>query len=185
MDSELGQETDAFLSEATRALKTGMQAVAAELGVSIGFLFQKQAGFEAGLAALAADDPALAGYLQQARAQWSETLVGRRNSIEHEGWRLPDVAYRRDGSGVKAQEPLVDGLPVTAFNASMFDRLSCFAEEVTAHLLQRRLIADVTITEVPLADRPEEAPERFRLTLAVGGLPPWEIAYHVARFEET
>ena len=60
--SELGQETDAFLNAVTRALKTGMQAVAAELGVNIGFLFQKQTGFEAGLAALAGDDPALADY---------------------------------------------------------------------------------------------------------------------------
>lgn len=35
VDKDLGQETDAFLSAATRALKTGMRSVAAELGVNI------------------------------------------------------------------------------------------------------------------------------------------------------
>ena len=137
---------------------------------------------------MAADDPALAEYLQQARAQWSETLVGRRNSIEHEGWWLPDVAYRRGGSGVKAREPLVDGLPVTAFNPSMFDRLSCFAEEVTAHLLKRRLIADVTITEVPLGRAARGGAGALPADARgwrPAALPPWEIAYDVARFEET
>ena len=49
------------------------------------------------------------------------------------------MVYARDGSGVKAREPLVDGQPATAFTAAMFDRLICFIEEVTAHLLQRRL----------------------------------------------
>ena len=69
VDHELGQEADGFLNAAVRALKTGMQGVALELGVNIGFLFQKQAAFEAGLGALAAQDPPLAAYLEQARAQ--------------------------------------------------------------------------------------------------------------------
>jgi hypothetical protein len=185
VDNDLGRETDAFLSAGTRALKTGMQATVGELGVSIGFLFQKQAGFEVGLAALAASDPALADYLRQVRLEWSETLVGQRNAVEHEGWQLPDVVYARVGGRVGAREPLVNGLPVTVFAAAMFDRLSCFAEEVTAHLLQRRLMAGVTITEVPRAERPAKAPERFRLTLAVGGLPAWTITYHTTVFEET
>jgi hypothetical protein len=58
-------------------------------------------------------------------------------------------------------------------------------EEVTAHLLQRRLMDGVTITEVPRDQRASEAPERFRVTLAVGGLTPWTIAYHGTAFEET
>lgn len=52
VDHELAQEADGFLNAAVRALKTGMQGVALELGVNIGFLFQKQASFEAGLGAL-------------------------------------------------------------------------------------------------------------------------------------
>ena len=184
VDHALGQEVDAFLNAAARALKTGMQALALELGVNIGFLFQKQAAFEAGLGALAAQDPPLAAYLEQARARWSETLVNRRNVIEHEGWRLPDVTYVRVGSGVGANAPLVDGQEAAPYAAFMFDRLSCFVEEVTAHLLHRRLMDGVTITEVPRDQRPVEAPERFRVTLALGGLTPWTIAYHTTAFVE-
>lgn len=184
VDHDLGQETDAFLSATTRALKTGMQRVALELGVNIGFLFQKQAPFEDGLDALSTQDAALAAYFRQTRDQWSEMLVGRRNAIEHEGWRLPDVVYVRTGSGVRANEPHVDGLPITEFAAFMFDRLSCFVEEVTVHLLQRRLLCGITITEVPRELRAAEAPERFRVTLDVGGLPPWAIVYRATTFEE-
>lgn len=184
VDKDLGQETDAFLGAATRALKTGMQSVAAELGVNIGFLFQKQGPFDAGLAALTAADPALATYVRETR-QWSERLVGRRNAIEHENWRLPDVIYARAGDGVTAAEPLVDGQPVTAFAAQMLDRLACLVEEITAHLLQKRLMMGVTITEVPVASRPQDMPERFRVTLAIGGLPAWVIAFHASSFEET
>ena len=183
-DKELGQETDAFLNAATRALKQGMQGVAAELQVNIGFLFEKQAGFDAGLAALEPSDRALAKYLRQARL-WSDRLVGCRNAVEHKGWRLPDVTYARTDGGVKAAEPLVDGQPVSEFVTFMFDRLTCFVEEVTAHCLQRRLRAGVTFTELPLAHRPAEMPKRFRVTLANGGMPPWTIVFHPSSFEET
>lgn len=177
VDKELRQETDAFLNAATRALKQGMQGVSAELQVNTGFLFQKQAGFDAGLAALETSDPALAGYLRQARL-WSERLVGRRNAVEHEGWRLPDVTYARTEGGVKAAEPLIDGQPVSEFVTFMFDRLTSLVEDVTAHCLQRLLPSGVTFTELPLAHRPAEMPERFRLTLANGGMPPWTILFH-------
>ena len=185
VDHELGQEVDAFLNAATRALKTGMQALALEFGVNIGFLFQKQAAFQAGLAALAAQDPPLAAYLVQTRNQWSETFVNRRNAIQHQGWRLPDVTYVRAGSGIGAKAPVVDGQEAAPYAAFMFDRLSCFVEEVTAHLLQRRLKDGVTITEVPHDQRVVDVPERFRVTLAIGGLTPWTIAYHSTAFEET
>jgi len=184
VDHKLGQEMDAFLNAATRALKTGMQTLALELDVNIGFLFQKQAAFEAGLGALAAQDPPFAAYVEQARARWSETLLSRRNAIEHDGWRLPDVTYVRSGSGVGARAPLVDGQEVVPYAGFMFDRLSCFVEEVTAHLLQRRLIDGVTITEVPPDKRAAVAPERFRVTLATGGLTPWTITYHTTAFDE-
>jgi hypothetical protein len=67
----------------------------------------------------------------------------------------------------------------------MLDRLCSFVEEVSAHCLQQKMPAAITITEVPQAERRPEAPERFTITLAVGGLPRWAISYHATRFEET
>jgi hypothetical protein len=161
-----------------------MQDVANLLGVNIGFLFQKQAAFDTGILALATADSPLAAYLREARA-WSERLVNARNAVEHEGCTLPPVAYARADAGVTATEPRIDGEPASAFAASIFDRLSCFVEEVTAHCLERRMPSGVTLTEVPRPNRPVDVPERFHITVAEGGMPPWSITYHAASFDET
>ena len=184
VDRELGQEADAFLNAASRVLKKGMQDVAFVLGVNIGFLFQKESAFETGVNALQSSDPALADYLRQART-WSETVQQARNAVEHEGWTLPRVEYARAGDKIKAIEPEIIGKPVTEFMAFTFDRLACLVEDVTAHLLKQKLPNLTTLAEVPLAERPAEVPERFRLTLTHGGTPAWVIAYHSSSFEHT
>lgn len=184
VDRELGQETDAFLNAASRTLKKGMQDVAGVLNVNIGFLFQKQVAFEAGAAALEASEPALADYLRQARA-WSEKLQEARNAVEHEGWTLPPVRYTRTGDRIKATEPQIMDKPATEFTAFIFDRLACFVEDVTAHLLKRKLPSLMTLTEIPHAERPTEMPQRFQVTLAHGGMPPWIITFHTSTFERT
>jgi hypothetical protein len=138
VDRELGQEAEAFINAVARAIKKGMQDVAAVLGVNIGFLFQKQATFEAGVAGLQASDPALADYLRHARIAWSELLQDARNAVEHEGWTLPPVRYTRTANGIQAAEPQIAGKPATEFASFIFDRLACFVEEVTAHLMMRQ-----------------------------------------------
>ena len=65
----------------------------------------------------------------------------------------------------------------------MLDRLSCFVEEFTAYCLQLRMPQGVTITEIPMAERLAESPERFRLTLQLGGLSKWKILYRAAPFD--
>lgn len=185
VDRELGEEAEAFINAAARAIKKGMQDVAAVLGVNIGFLFQKQAAFEAGVAALHASDPALADYLQNARTVWSELLQDARNAVEHEGWTLPPVRYTRTADGVHATEPQIAGRPATEFASFIFDRLGCFVEEVTAHLLMRKFPALMALAEIPLPDRRQDIPERFRLTLANGGMAPWVISFHASPFDES
>jgi len=183
IDKEFGQQADSFLNAATRALKKGMQNVAAVLKVDIGFLFQKQAAFELGIAALEKLDPPLADYLRQTRI-WSERLLDARNAIEHEGWTLPRTTYARTDKGIAAIEPMISGAKASAFSSFIFDRLACFVEEVTAHCLQRQLPTDITVTELPREIRPVEMPERFRLTIINGGMRPWTIGFHSTSFEE-
>ena len=184
IDKEMRREIETFLNAATRALKTGVQNLGRHLGVDIGFLFQKQASFDRGIAALKATDPDLAAYLQQTR-RWSEPLMECRIALEHGTWVLPRTSYEPDGTGVRAAEPLVSGEPITQFVNNSYDRLICFAEDFVSHCLQRALPTGITITEIPLADRPRELPERFRVTLAAGGLPSWRIASHSSLFEDT
>ena len=185
IDKHLRKQFEGFLNAAVRTLKQGMQNVTAALQLNIGFLFQKPAPFDKGQAALAVTDAALADYLQLTRTSWSERLLRSRNAVEHEGWMLPGAKYSLDGAGIKADEPLVSGQLVSEFVTTMVDRLACFIEEVTAHCLQMRMPRDITITEIPLSQRAAEAPERFRVTLADGGMPVWTIAYHQDSFEET
>ena len=53
------------------------------------------------------------------------------------------------------------------------------------HCLQQRLPTGIIVTEILLARRLAEAPERFRVTLANRGMPSWRINFHSSSFDET
>ena len=185
IDKELRKETENFINGAVRVLKQGMQHVTNTLGINIGFLFKKAPAFATGLAALQASDADLAEYLRQAR-QWSERLLECRNAMEHNTASvLAKIRYSLVANSIQAHEPLVSGQPVTEFVSFILDRLACFVEEVTAHCLQLQMPAELSIREIPLAQRLPEAPERFQNTLKHGGIVIWRIAYHQSTFEET
>jgi hypothetical protein len=57
IDQELRKQLESFLNTAVRTLKQGMQNLATELQVNIGFLFEKLDKFNTGLAALETMDP--------------------------------------------------------------------------------------------------------------------------------
>lgn len=185
IEQELRQQVETFLNASVRAVKQGMHDLGRALGVEIGFLFQKQDAFETGVAAFEAVDAPLATYLRTTRAEWSETLVQRRNATEHEGWVLSQPRYRATIDGVEVVEPEIDGRRASEYVTSMLDRVTCFVEEFTTHCLQLLLTRDITVTEIPCAARVEVMPERFSITPAAGGLPHWVIAYHATPFEET
>lgn len=183
IDKDLRKQVEHFLNSAARVIKQGMQGLTTELGIDIGFMFKQQPAFERGIVALKATDPLLADYLEKSRQQWSERLIKRRIDLEHNSWSLPRVTYDNSGAHIVAVEPLVDGQPVTEFIQEMLDRVCCFVEDVTVHSIQQKMVAPITITEIPLVERRSEAPERFRLTLAVGGQPRWNISYQSSSFE--
>jgi hypothetical protein len=182
IDKELRSEIETLLNAATRCLKTGMQNIALELGANIGFLFQQKDSFEKGVASLQTTDPDLAAYLQHTRA-WSEPMLKSRIDLEHGTWVLPRTGYAVDNGSVKTNEPTVAGKPVSEFVDFTFDRLCCLVEEVLSHCLRRRMPGGITLTEIPLAKRVAEVPERFRITIENSGQPSWRIAYHLSRFE--
>jgi hypothetical protein len=184
VDKDLRSDIETFLNSATRCLKTGMQQIARELGVNIGFLFQQKDSFEKGIAELQATDTDLASYLQQTRV-WSEPMLKSRIDLEHGTWFLPRTGYAASSGTVKTNEPTVAGKPVSEFVSFTFDRLCCFVEEFSSHCLRRKMPGGIILTEIPLAERVTEVPERFRITLADGGQPGWRIAFHQSRFENT
>lgn len=185
IDDELRKEVEIFVISAGRTLKEGMQKFATDAEVDIKFLFQKTSKFEAGLKALEVTDRRLADYLRQTRAFWSERLQRSRNDIEHEGWILPRISYSHGNGKVIANQSSIAGQPVMEFVTFIFDRLICFVEELAVYCIQKQVPPGVTITEIALSKRSEEAPERFRPTVLIGGEKQWEIGYHTSMFEET
>jgi hypothetical protein len=185
LSGELRRRFESFVYSGARALKEGMKNLGRKMGKEIGFMFQKPGSYERGILALQASDPALAAYLQETRTAWSERLINIRNAIDHGGWSLPRVEYKQCNGRVEAKQPLVEGQPTVEVVELMLDRLSCFAEEFTAHCLQSRMPEGVTLTEIPLPARLAECPERFRLTLRLGGSAEWNIGYHTSTFDNT
>ena len=123
-------------------------------------------------------------YLEETRSHWSERLINARNALDHGGWTLPNTRYEVcDGGRIVAHQPLIDGTQTVQFVTRMFDRLSCFLEEFLTHCFQSRLPAGAEICVVPLLSRDPQAPQRFRLTLKVGGVPVWRLVYSDDSFD--
>ena len=183
VDRQLGRRVSEFLTGATRSFKARMQQTARTLGLEIGFLYQKQATFELGLADLEGTDVALANYLREAR-KWGEGLVTARNNLDHGNWTLQGAAIADVAGRVVVIEPAIDGTPVTKWVADMNDRILCFVEDIIAHGIQQRMAHGITLAEIPLAQRAPAMPLRFQNTIAGGGLTPWQLRYQESRFDQ-
>lgn len=155
-----------LVSTAVRATKL-LQDVLKYLDLDIGFVFAKQVNYQAGLAKLKqGGDTALADYLAATRLGWSDKLINKRNDLEHKGWRLPDVRYRRGPDGhPEMVEPECDGMPVSEWTATMLPHVLSFVEEMIAYSVQRRLGPDAGLAEVPPDKRDPQNPQRFYFTV--------------------
>jgi len=186
--SSLHKEFSGFLSTAVRAAKL-FQHVLSYLNVNVDFLFQKPQRFTKGLTQLhTAGMTELADYLDKTRSGWSDTLVQRRNNLEHEGWRLPDVRYIQKPSGVVTViEPEVDGRPVTEFVSYMQDRLFAFVEELLAYAVQRGIAGFADVVEIPKEKRDPKNVIRFRVS--VSAIEPeacfWRLRYNERGFQDS
>lgn len=178
--AELQEQFGGFLSAAARATKV-TQEVSTYLGINIGFLFQQPPKFQAGLAQLrASGDLELAEYLSRTRSGWSEVLIERRHSLEHKGWRLPDVRYiERPGGQVEVLEPEVDNQSVSEFATVMTSHLLGFVEDMLALAVQRGLAGTGDLIDTPIESRDPAHVRRFRL--GVPALQPndrfWRLRY--------
>lgn len=184
IDKSLARLVNEFLSAATRSFKDRMQRVTISLEVDIGFLYQKDAPFERGVAELEKQNPRLAAYLWEARV-WGGALVEARNGLDHGGWRLEITPIAEAGGKVSVTEPTINGVAVTQWVASVVDRIACFVEDVTVHCIQQRFGIGIALAEIPLAERDAEMPVRFKPIAIDGVTLEWEIQYHNSKFEET
>jgi hypothetical protein len=183
IDMPLHSAVAEFLNGSVRLLKDAMQRLLIVLELDVGCLYRKIGGFKTGIAKLKKTDPHLADYLERARA-WSEPLINLRNDL-HEGWLLPKFAYKESAGTIEIEEPRILGETTSAFVIRMSDRVFCFTEDVLVHALQARMPPELSIAEIPIADRKPECPERFEHTFIRGGATIWRVVYHDSKFEET
>lgn len=182
IDRELKRDLDSFLTATGRAMKNALQKLTKDFGIDIGGFFDKESKFLAGISVLRASDLLLADYLVAARV-WSEPLQTARNLLEHGTFPEPEVGYDTNVMPVNVIEPLINGRPITVYVDETLDRVCCFVEEVTTYCLQKKMPNGLSITEIPVADRTDEFPVRFRLTVVPGGPNPWVLTSHTRSFE--
>jgi hypothetical protein len=183
-DRELKREVSNFLNIGTRIIKNNMQTMMRNLGVDVGFLFQKDSAFQNGLAARRTSEPLLSDYVYQVR-QWSEPLILVRNGLlEHGTFTFPKITYAYDKNPIEPEQPKINDMLVCDYVNLVYDRLVCLVEELTAYCLQKKLPTGITIEEIPLDRRPAEVPERFRITMAGQGVPQWNLTYTPDKFEQ-
>jgi hypothetical protein len=183
IDREIRTKCEEVIGTSCRVIKDRMQVLLRTLGLDIGFLFQKDGAYSAGLAKMRLQNSALADYLHQTRTKWSEHTILCRNNFEHTIAGQLKVKLQFLGNSVTAPEPQVEGQPVTVFVSHIADRVCCFCEDLLAHALQSNMTAGVSITEIRLAERKPEIVERFQPALVGGGALLWTIAYHDSKFE--
>jgi hypothetical protein len=181
IDRSLKRDLESFLNTAVRVIKQSLQTLMKDLAVDIGFLFQKESAFQAGVLRIRDSHPVLAEYLIATRV-WTEPLILMRNNLEHGTISSPKVSYLLESSPVTAQEPIFGGRPITEFTTEVLDRICCFVEEMTVFGLQKKLPPGFEIAEVPPSERDPIAPQRFGTTVIPGGRKPWVLTAHVKKF---
>lgn len=187
IDTRLNQSVAELLDQSIVATKTGLQSILRDLfGVNIGFMFQQDSKFNAGIKALyTADEIELAQYLEAVRLNWHSALQNIRDQHQHEGWVLKSVTYHRDGpSRIVLNLPQILNLPVDLFARVTANRVSLFIEKMMVLIMYRscqtrhQYQLPFFIVEIPREQRDPSNVQRFRL--APRGLDfstPWIISY--------
>lgn len=188
IDKLLRDSTATFLINGVIAIK-GIQKVAEIFNIDIGCLFTKEYNFKKGVSELEKQwHKLLAQFLQEVRSHWSERLILRRDSIEHEGWVLPPVEYRVETSNkIEVIEPHVDGIPLFHYSIYMLNQVMNFVENILMYSFKTIYEPPILITEIPLNQRDPVCPKRFHKDLRIPGkIEPkyleWNIKYSEEEF---
>jgi hypothetical protein len=182
IDEPLLHSLETIIKNGAGAAKQ-LQGLTSIFGVKIGFMFDKNPGFEAGVTAMESTDPLLADYLRETR-KWLQPLTLVRNNLEHKSFVAPRIQYgRKPGDAFEVREPEVLGLPLTSFVPVILSRLNRFIEEVVIRSMQTAMPSPMTITEVSVGKRDTLKPERFVAGL-IGQAQPWQIIYSDDAFDD-
>ncbi len=182
IDEPLSHNLETIIKNSAGAAKQ-LQNLTSIFGVKIGFMFEKDSGFEAGITALESTDSLFADYMRETR-KWLQPLTLVRNDLEHKPFVAPRIQYvRKPGDAFEVKQPEVLGLALTVFVPVLLSRLNRFVEEVVMRSMQTAMPSPMAVTEVPVAKRDPMKPERFAAGV-IGQVQPWQIIYSDDAFDD-
>jgi hypothetical protein len=180
IDEEMPHNIETMIKNAASTAKQ-FQTLTLLFGQNIGFAYQNEVSYKAGLTDLEETDTALASYLAEAR-KWLEPLRLLRDGLEHKPFIANRITYNRDANGnIRANEPHVMGMPITAFTPILLSRLYRYIEEVLIWCFQRT--SALRIVEIPIGQRNPDKPERFKFMFSPQD-QPWVIVYSDDEFDK-
>lgn len=183
IDMPLKENFNQVLVNGVIALK-GIQNITKDFNVEIGFLYMKDEKFKEGiknLETIGEDD--LATFLIEMRRNCSEDIINLRNSIEHEGWIMPEVALNlMNPKSISVIEPKVKGIPVTTYCRTITNKIISSIENIMVYCFQKNMSEIFVIYEIPLESRRKDLAYRFEVTINQPGIVPWTINYSESDF---
>lgn len=178
IDKPLKEYFNQILVNGVIALK-GVQKITLMFDVDISFLYMKEKKFKVGISNLETlGEYELALFLGEMRQKCTENFINLRNSIEHEGWMLPEVKINlMNPNKISVVEPSVNGMPITKYCKIMTNRIISSIENVMVYTFQKNLEYPFVIYEIPLVNREKGLAHRFDVTISQTGIEPWNIVY--------
>lgn len=178
IDSELTDELGKIYERGYAATQR-LQAITRMLGLEIGFLFQKESNFLAGIeAARAAGRPELAAYLQAIRTTWLQAFMAARVAFTHSGTSSLSCEYKgAPGVAVEVVLPTIEGVPIDSYARVTASRLIRACEDLLAYAVASSIEKPVVLAEIPREARDPSIARRFVTGLEGQGVPGWILQY--------
>jgi hypothetical protein len=114
----------------------------------------------------------LISVLRAHRNGWHKAFISLRGAIEHEPLLRLRVNYIREQDNVRAEFPLINGMPIIDITRKLWEFLFTFVEDVLAVLLSQKLPSIVSLRQIPKEKRDRTMPIKYEATLNVSLVQP-------------
>jgi hypothetical protein len=177
IDTELNMAFKDFFIRGNIALKA-LVKVCGHIGYNMSFAFTDDDKFESKKNKFLRDnpDPEFIDYckvIEDDRKNWYKIFIYIRNSIEHEGFKLPDVNYLLGKNNeVKTFFPTINHQTLEEVLNICWTNLFQICEEMIVLLLSKKLKDPFVIAEVPEIKRNPQNPIKY--VISIKGFPPMQ-----------
>jgi hypothetical protein len=175
IDFPMNQALKDFFIKGNIALNH-LSPLAKFIGYQIHFINDKNdAEFERKAEKLISKSPEatpLISVLRAHRNSWHKAFLSLRGAIEHEPLLRLRVNYIREQNNVRAEFPLINGMPIVDITRKLWEFLYTFVEDILAVLLSQKLPSLVTLRQIPKEQRDPTMPIKYEVMFNVSLVQP-------------